>query len=148
MPRKNISSITNRLSVFLRRPLTSLWLSYFIYWAGAAAVMPYISVYYESVHLKGSQIGLLSSIPYFLSMVSSIVFAFISDISKQHKLVLRLCAAGMIVVMFIFPSANNFAALLPGRSAECCHQCNPSTPSWTSPRWCRWKIRRIMAISV
>ena len=113
MPRKNISSITNRLSAFLRRPLTSLWLSYFIYWAGAAAVMPYISVYYESVHLKGSQIGLLSSIPYFLSMVSSIIFAFISDISKQHKLVLRLCTAGMIVVMFIFPSANNFAALLP-----------------------------------
>jgi PPP family 3-phenylpropionic acid transporter len=113
MPCNNNSTITKRLAAFLRKPLTSLWLSYFIYWAGAAAIMPYISVYYESVHLKGSQIGLLSSIPYFLSMVSSIIFAFISDISKQHKLVLRLCAAGMIVVMFIFPSAGNFAALLP-----------------------------------
>ncbi len=75
--------------------------------------MPYISVYYESVNLKGTQIGQLSSIPYFISMVSSILFAFLSDVSKQHKTVLRLCALGLIMVMALFPTAQSFASFLP-----------------------------------
>jgi len=90
-----------------------LWLSFFIYWAGAAAVLPYLSVYFESAALKGTQIGQLSSIPYFVSMISSVLFAFLSDVSKQHKTVLRLCALGLIVVMAIFPIANSFISFLP-----------------------------------
>ena len=91
----------------------NLWISYFIFWAGAAAFMPYISVYYESVNLKGTQIGQLSSIPYFISMVSSILFAFLSDVSKRHKTVLRLSALGLIGVMALFPTAKSFTAFLP-----------------------------------
>ena len=91
----------------------NLWLAYFIYWGGAAAILPYISVYYESVNLNGTQIGQLSSIPFFVTMISGIVLGFVSDVSKQHKLVLRLCAAAMIVVMAIFPSAHSFLAFLP-----------------------------------
>jgi PPP family 3-phenylpropionic acid transporter len=91
----------------------NLWLTYFIYWAGAAAVLPYISVYYEAVNLKGTQIGLLTSIPYFVSMISGVTFAFLSDISKQHKKVLRLCALGLILLMAIFPVANSFLTFLP-----------------------------------
>ncbi len=91
----------------------NLWLAYFIYWAGAAAILPYISVYYESVNLKGTQIGQLSSIPFFVSMVSSILLAFLSDVSKKHKLILRLCAAAMIAVMALYPAARSFLAFLP-----------------------------------
>lgn len=90
-----------------------MWLMYFLYWAGAAAVLPYISVYYESVNLKGTQIGQLNSIPFFVSMFSSVIFAFLSDLSKRHKVVLRLCAVGLIVVMLLFPTANNFSAFIP-----------------------------------
>ena len=105
-----------RLRVFFNTPKgtrTSLWLTYFIYWAGAAAFLPYISVYYESVDLKGTQIGQLNSIPFFISLISSVGFAFLSDVSKQHKTVMRLCALGLIAVMAVFPGANSFVTFLP-----------------------------------
>jgi len=110
------SNLISRARSFFNTPKgaqINLWLAYFIYWAGAAAVLPYISVYYESVNLKGTQIGQLSSIPFFVSMVSSIILAFLSDVSKKHKLILRVCAAGMIVVMALFPTARSFLAFLP-----------------------------------
>jgi len=112
----NKSNLSKQIRAFFHTPKgiqTSLWLSFFVYWGGAAAVLPYIGVYYESVGLKGSQIGLLNSIPYFISMISSVVFAFLSDVSKQHKLILRLCAIGLIFVMAAFPSAYSFITFLP-----------------------------------
>jgi PPP family 3-phenylpropionic acid transporter len=110
------SGLVSRIKTFFNSPRgiqINLWLSFFIYWAGAAAVLPYLSVYFESAALKGTQIGQLSSIPYFVSMISSVLFAFLSDVSKQHKTVLRLCALGLIVVMAIFPIANSFISFLP-----------------------------------
>ena len=108
--------LISRARAFINTPKgaqVNLWLAYFIYWAGAAAILPYISVYYESVNLKGTQIGQLSSIPFFVSMVSSILLAFLSDVSKKHKLILRLCAAAMIAVMALYPAARSFLAFLP-----------------------------------
>ncbi len=113
MPKNNL---TARIQAFRNTPRgaqINLWLAYFIYWAGAAAVMPYIAVYYETVGLKGSQIGQLNSIPFFVSMISSIILGFLSDVSRQHKKILRLCAAGMIVVMALFPNAHTFLTFLP-----------------------------------
>lgn len=115
MPHTSKPVFLNRLLAFFRTPkgvLISLWLAYFVYWAGLAAILPYISVYYESASLKGTQIGLLSSIPYFISMISSIIFAFFSDVSKKHKSVLRLCALGLIVVMLVYPTASTFISFL------------------------------------
>lgn len=116
MPNLKRTDIINRVRVFFnssRGIQFNLWLSYFIYWAGAAAVVPYISVYYESVNLKGTQIGILNSIPFFVTMISGIIFSFISDVFKQHKTVLRLCTLGLIVILALYPIANGFHAFLP-----------------------------------
>ncbi len=91
----------------------SMWMAFFIFWCGAAAYLPYISVYYESINLKGGQIGQLNSIPYFVSFFSSIIFAFLSDVTRRHKLVLTLCVLGITGVLFIYPSARTFTAFVP-----------------------------------
>lgn len=91
----------------------AMWLAYFIYWAGAAAYLPYISVYYESIGLKGGQIGQLSSIPHLVILISSILFAFISDKSRRHKLVLAVTSLGIVTVLLVYPRALSFAALVP-----------------------------------
>ncbi len=91
----------------------SLWLTFFLFWGGAAAVLSFISVYYESMNLSGSQIGQLNSIPLFVTLISSVAFGFLSDISKRNKLLLRICAVGMIVALFLFPQAQTFSAFLP-----------------------------------
>jgi len=90
-----------------------LWLTFFLFWGGAAAVLPFISVYYESVNLSGSQIGQLNSIPLFVTLISSITFGFLSDVSKRNKLLLRICAVGMITALFLYPQAQTFTAFLP-----------------------------------
>jgi len=91
----------------------ALWLAFFIFWAGAASYLPYIGVYYESVGLKGGQIGQLNSIPYFITLISSILFAFLSDKTRRHKLVLAVCILGVIAVLFIYPTARTFSAFVP-----------------------------------
>jgi len=91
----------------------AMWLAYFIYWAGVAAYLPYISLYYESIGLQGGQIGQLSSIPHFITLVSSILIAFFSDKSRRHKMVLSATSIGITVVLFLYPSARSFAAFIP-----------------------------------
>jgi PPP family 3-phenylpropionic acid transporter len=109
-------SLLNRLKEYLHNPpgrQLSMWMAFFVFWCGAAAFLPYIAVYYESVNLKGSQIGQLNSIPYFVSFFSSIIFAFLSDVTRRHKLVLTLCVLGITGVLFVYPSARTFAAFVP-----------------------------------
>jgi PPP family 3-phenylpropionic acid transporter len=109
-------SLLNRLKEYLHTPpgrQLSMWMAFFVFWCGAAAFLPYLGVYYESVNLKGSQIGQLNSIPYFVSFFSSIIFAFLSDVTRRHKLVLTLCVLGITGVLFVYPSARTFAAFVP-----------------------------------
>lgn len=106
----------SKLRVYFASPKgkrVSLWLTFFLFWGGAAAVIPFISVYYESVNLSGSQIGQLNSIPLFVTLISSVAFGFLSDVSKRNILLLRICAVGMIVALFLFPQAQTFTAFLP-----------------------------------
>ena len=110
------SSWITRLRAFTSTPQgarISMWAAYFVFWAGSAALMPYISVYYESIGIRGTQIGQLNSIPYFVSLISSITFGFLSDVFRRHKLILAACTLGLIVTLMLFPLAGNFVALLP-----------------------------------
>lgn len=91
----------------------SMWVSYFIFWAGCAAVLPFISVYYESIGIRGGQIGQLNSIPYFVSLFSSITFGFLSDVLRRHRLILAGCTLGLMITLLAFPLASTFLTLLP-----------------------------------
>jgi len=91
----------------------SLWLAFFVYWGGVAAVLPFLGVFYESIHLSGRQIGQLNSIPFFISLLSSVTFGFLSDFTRRYKLLLRVCALGMIGALFLYPQVRGFAAFFP-----------------------------------
>jgi PPP family 3-phenylpropionic acid transporter len=90
-----------------------LFLAQVFYWAGMAAVIPYLSVFYESIHLKGGQIGQLHSIPMFVSLFSSVGLAFLSDRLRQHKRVLLVCILGLVAALFVIPQLSAFTALVP-----------------------------------
>ncbi len=113
MQKTNVINRVRRFAESPRGKRLGMWLSFFIYWGGAAAILPYMSVYFESVGLKGGQIGQLNSIPYFITLISSMTFAFISDVLKKHLAVLRLCVVGLIIILFIFPSISGFTAFIP-----------------------------------
>jgi PPP family 3-phenylpropionic acid transporter len=68
---------------------------------------------YESINLSGVQIGQLSSIRSLVSFASSILLAFLSDVLRRRKLILRACILGMTAALLLFPHAASFATLLP-----------------------------------
>ena len=109
-------SLISRIRGYFSTPIGKraiLRLTFFLFWGGAAAVMPFISVYYESKNLSGSQIGQLNSIPSFVILISSVVFGFLSDVTKRYKLLLRICAVGLIAALFLFPQAKTFITFIP-----------------------------------
>ena len=106
----NTAQKTEKVPFFTspRGKQVALWLAYFLFWGGAAAFLAYISLYYESVQLSGRQIGQLSSIPFFITLASSVTFGFISDTSRRNHLLLGISAIFLIAVLLIFPLAQTF----------------------------------------
>ena len=110
------TSFTARINTFFRTPRgtrAGLWGAYFLYWASLAPFIPFIGLYYESINLNGSQIGQLSSIRSLVSFISSILLAFLSDVLRRRRLILRVCILGMASALLIFPRAASFATLVP-----------------------------------
>ena len=104
------------IQAFFRSPrgtLAVLWTAFFLYLAGPASFMPYVGLYYESINLRGWQIGQLGSIRSLVSFISSILLAFLSDVLRRRKMILRACILGMITALLLFPHAASFATLLP-----------------------------------
>ena len=110
------TSFTARISTFFRTPRgtrAGLWGMYFLFWASLAPFIPFVGLYYESINLNGVQIGQLSSIRSLVSFVSSILLAFLSDVLRHRRLILRVCILGMVAALLLFPRAASFATLVP-----------------------------------
>jgi len=109
-------SIFFRIKDYFRTPrgiLVSMWIAFFLFMASVASFMPYSSLYYESLNLPGWQIGQLGSIRNLVAFTSSILLAFLTDVFRRRRLIMRVCILGMIAALLIFPHAASFATLLP-----------------------------------
>lgn len=62
-------------------------LYYFFAYAASASLVPYLVIYYQSLGLNGSQIGLLTGIPTLVSLISMPLWGGLADAtSKKHLL--------------------------------------------------------------
>jgi len=89
-----------------------LWVRYFLYWASLAPFIPFLGLYYESINLRGVQIGQLGSLRSLVFLAGSILLAFLSDFLRRRILILRICILGMIAALLIYPHTVSFAALI------------------------------------
>ncbi|MHB1356474.1 MAG: MFS transporter [Anaerolineae bacterium] len=85
---------------------------YFFYFAALAALQPYLALYYRSLGLSGSAIGILSAIPSLVALVSSPLWAALADRHGSHKLVLVCAAAGALVLGYAISLVQGLAALM------------------------------------
>jgi MFS transporter, PPP family, 3-phenylpropionic acid transporter len=97
------------------RPVSLLWAPplYFLYYAAAATLLPFLVIYYQDLGLKGTQIGLLAGMPPLLSLVSAPVWGVVSDVAKRRKLSLLIAIGGAIVLALSLPAVRAFAWLIP-----------------------------------
>jgi MFS transporter, PPP family, 3-phenylpropionic acid transporter len=97
------------------RPASLNWAPplYFLYYAAAAALVPFLVVYYQELGLQGTQIGLLAGMPPLLSLVSAPVWGAVSDTTKRHKLWLLVAIGGSIFLALALPVSHAFVWLIP-----------------------------------
>lgn len=83
---------------------------YFLYFAAAAALIPFIVLYYQYLGFTGAQIGLLAGMAPLIAMVGAPLWTNLADRTGRHRLILSFTMAGVIAVVLLIPGLS---ALLP-----------------------------------
>lgn len=86
---------------------------YFLYYAAAAALVPFLIVYYQDLGLTGTQIGLLAGLPPLISLFSAPLWGALSDVTQQHRLSLLISISGAILLALTLKSFTTFTWLIP-----------------------------------
>jgi len=86
---------------------------YFIHYAALATLAAFQVLFYQSLGLQGSQIGLLTGIAPLVAMVSAPLWTGTADATHRHKLVLGLTISGSVVVALVIPGLPSFGWLIP-----------------------------------
>jgi MFS transporter, PPP family, 3-phenylpropionic acid transporter len=86
---------------------------YFMYYAAAAALVPFLIVYYQDLGLTGTQIGFLAGIPPLVSLFSAPLWGALSDRTQQHKLSLLIAMGGAVLLALALSAFTTFVWLIP-----------------------------------
>ena len=86
---------------------------YFCLYAAAAAFIPFLVIFYERQGLRGSQIGLLTGLPPFISLFAAPLWGSLADLTQQHRRWQTLAILGAITSTLVLSHIGNFAALIP-----------------------------------
>lgn len=79
---------------------------YLTYYAAQAAVIPFLTIYYQGQGLSGSQIGLLAGLSPILSMLSAPFWTGLADASGRHRLVMSVSLLGVTGSVLLLMQAN------------------------------------------
>ncbi|HLF91389.1 MAG TPA: MFS transporter [Anaerolineales bacterium] len=85
---------------------------YFFFFAAMASFAPFIVLYYQSLGLRGSQIGLLVAVPPIMSLWSGPFWTGFSDARSKHRWVFNGLTTGSITIVTGIAFVNDFWLLL------------------------------------
>ncbi len=77
-----------------RRQVLQARLLQFVFWAGAATLVPYLSLFYRQAGLTGFQIGLQAALYAVLSLLLGPVWGAASDRTRRPRLILQISMLG------------------------------------------------------
>ena len=86
---------------------------YFLYYAAAATLLPFLTIYYQDLGLTGTQIGFLAGLPPLLSLVSAPVWGVVSDTWKRRKPSLLIAIGGALLLALVLSAVRAFVWLIP-----------------------------------
>jgi PPP family 3-phenylpropionic acid transporter len=88
-------------------------LVYFFFYASAAALVPMLTLYYESLGISGRLLGILAAIWPAGNVVGAALWGAVADATGRHRLVLILAAATAIAAAQLFLLGSTFLSLVP-----------------------------------
>ena len=86
---------------------------YFSYYAAMAGLVPFLVLFYRDIGLEGSQIGVLASIPPFVTWVAAPLWGALADATQRHRLLMILANCGAIAVVLALSQIETLGWLLP-----------------------------------
>ncbi|GAB4579380.1 MAG: 3-phenylpropionate MFS transporter [Anaerolineales bacterium] len=87
------------------------FLFYFLFFASASALIPYLALYYQNMGLSGAQTGLLTAVGPLISLVGAPLLTGFADSRHRHKLVMTLTLIGVILTVLIIPTTEQFGLI-------------------------------------
>ena len=85
---------------------------YFCFYAAAAALFPFLVLYYETLGLSGRQIGFLAGISPLVSLIGAPLWGALADASRRHKAILSIAIAGAIILALVISQVVAFFFLI------------------------------------
>ena len=85
---------------------------YFIYYAGMAAFIPYLVLYYQNIGFSGAQIGLLVAISPLVSLLGGPFWTGIADAKYSHRLVMSVSLTVTVIAIFLLPFLRTYIPVL------------------------------------
>lgn len=95
-----------------QKPLRTLWMLFFLLYASIGVSFTFINVYYASIGLTGTQIGLLSTIGALTSMVGAALWGYLSDRTGQARWIMAIGGFLAGGLFFLTPLMRTFTALV------------------------------------
>lgn len=86
---------------------------YLFYFAAAAALIPFLALYYEQVGLSPRQIGLMAGMPPLITLLSAPVWGGLADATQQHHRLLGLAIGGTLIAVLALSLTTAFYWLIP-----------------------------------
>jgi len=86
---------------------------YFLYFGAGASLIPFLSLYYASLGLSPSKIGLLASLSPLLMLFGAPFWGGLADATRQHRRILLICISGALASVLLLSSTTTFAGLIP-----------------------------------
>ncbi len=81
---------------------------YFLFFAGAVAVLNYYALYFQQEGLSGTQIGVLMGMASMIGLFSGPIWSGLADAGQRHRLILSIAMLGNLIAVFLFPFSNMF----------------------------------------
>jgi PPP family 3-phenylpropionic acid transporter len=95
------------------RPMLTPKIFYFCYYAAAASLMPFLSLYYAQLGLSGRQIGLLAGLLPLITIIVAPVWGALADTTRRHGRLLTLAIGGTLLSVLALSRATSMVGLLP-----------------------------------
>ena len=96
----------------IERPLLPFKALYFFIYAAMAALLPFLTLYYERLDLSGYQIGILAAIPPLITFISAPLFGFLADFTQRPKMLIGVSISSVALGIFLLTIADNFVGLI------------------------------------
>jgi len=84
---------------------------YFLFFAAASALVPYMALYYRQIGLSGAEIGILTGLAPLISLVGAPLLTGFADAQHRHRLIIGLTLGGVMFSVLLIPFTEQFTLL-------------------------------------